>query len=153
MVTKEERIENLEKELAALKEEVLSEKVDEFLKEQEWNPKPEPDIPGEDSLAWEASEIGNQVHNLSCEHQHDDELSARLGTIASALWSLARRTPQPVPEGYVLVPERLIEPGDQEGASLIRAGFRDGWNACRAKMLSAVPKSCPPGQDVRNHTR
>ena len=52
--------------------------------------------------------------------------------------------PQPVPEGYVLVPERLIEPGDREGASLIRIGFRDGWNACRAEMLATVPK---PGND------
>ena len=52
----------------------------------------------------------------------------------------APKQSQPVPEGYVLVPERLVEPGDREGASLIRIGFRDGWNACRAEMLSAVPK-------------
>ena len=43
------------------------------------------------ALAREIGDIGNQIHNLGCEHQNDEELSARLGTIASALWSLSRQ--------------------------------------------------------------
>ena len=68
-----------------------------YVREQPTQSHPIPEITDDDSLAREIGEIGDQLHNLSCEHQHDDELSARLGTIASALWSLARRTPDPVP--------------------------------------------------------
>jgi len=36
--------------------------------------------------------LGNQVHNLGCEYQNDEEISDELGKIASALWELARKS-------------------------------------------------------------
>lgn len=35
--------------------------------------------------------IGNEVHNLACEHQNSDEFSRRLSDIAGRLWALAQQ--------------------------------------------------------------
>ena len=36
-------------------------------------------------------ELGNQVHNLGCEYQNDEDLSDELGKFASSLWDLAKK--------------------------------------------------------------
>lgn len=45
----------------------------------------------DDSLRAQIGEIGNQCHNLSCEHQDNDDLRDRLGSLASRLWRIQRQ--------------------------------------------------------------
>lgn len=40
----------------------------------------------------EASEVVNMIHNLSCRHQHNEDLSEVLGELRSRLWALAAST-------------------------------------------------------------
>ena len=47
----------------------------------------------ETSIRAKIGEIGNQIHNLACEHQNDDALSEHLGELRSQLWALATFTP------------------------------------------------------------
>ena len=106
-----------------------------------------PEITDDDSLAREIGEIGNQVHNLGCEHQNDEELSDQLGAIASSLWGLAGRDPakghqsQPVPEGWVdemrSIAAILDDDGDENGcADRIRG------------LLATAPKPPQPVPEV-----
>jgi len=37
-------------------------------------------------------ELGNQVHNLGCDYQNDEDLSDKLGILAIMLWDLAKVT-------------------------------------------------------------
>jgi len=37
-------------------------------------------------------EIGNQVHNLGCDYQNDEDLSDELGQVAVTLWDLAKKS-------------------------------------------------------------
>ena len=43
------------------------------------------------------NELGNQVHNLGCEYQNDEDLSDELGKFASSLWDLAKKAPSRTP--------------------------------------------------------
>jgi len=36
-------------------------------------------------------ELGNQVHNLGCDYQNDEDLSDELGQVAVTLWDLAKK--------------------------------------------------------------
>ena len=36
-------------------------------------------------------ELGNQVHNLGCDYQNDEDLSDELGQVAVTLWDLAEK--------------------------------------------------------------
>ena len=45
------------------------------------------------SLAAQVGEIGNQIHNLACDHQNDEDLAERLGELRSQLWALAQTAP------------------------------------------------------------
>jgi len=36
-------------------------------------------------------EIGNQVHNLGCDYQNDEDLSDELGQVAVTLWDIAKK--------------------------------------------------------------
>ena len=44
----------------------------------------------DDSLTRQIGELGNQIHNLGCEYQSDEDLSERLGELRAAAWQLAR---------------------------------------------------------------
>jgi hypothetical protein len=50
-------------------------------------------IMSDDCLSAKIGEIGNQIHNLGCEHQNDEDLSDRLSTLSIALWDLAKHAP------------------------------------------------------------
>lgn len=45
----------------------------------------------DDSLSRQIEDLGNQIHNLGCEHQNDEELSERLQELRTTAWELARR--------------------------------------------------------------
>lgn len=49
----------------------------------------------DDSLQALLGGIGNELHNLGCEHQNDEALRHRLGELSSRLWTIAA-TPAPV---------------------------------------------------------
>jgi len=36
-------------------------------------------------------ELGNQVHNLGCDYQNDEDLSDELGQVAVTLWDIAKK--------------------------------------------------------------
>tara|TARA_R100001480_G_scaffold146109_3_gene144577 strand:+ start:5726 stop:6811 length:1086 start_codon:yes stop_codon:yes gene_type:complete len=71
--------------------------------------KAEPSIIDDESPARRVGELGNMLHNLSCEHQNNEQLLEQLETLSSEAWdiskSLSPRTPAAaVPDGYALVP-------------------------------------------------
>lgn len=43
----------------------------------------------EDSLQSRIGDIGNCIHNLSCEHQDDDKLASRLQEVRGKAWGLS----------------------------------------------------------------
>lgn len=64
-------------------------------------------VPVDDrSLQFRIGDIGNQVHNIACEHQDDESLAERLGELRSELWSLAKEVAHP-PQPSVSVAEAL----------------------------------------------
>ena len=53
-------------------------------------------VPVDDrSLQFRIGEIGNQVHNIACEHQDDEDLSERLADLRSRLWAIAQELAPP----------------------------------------------------------
>ncbi len=50
----------------------------------------------DESLQAQISEIGNQIHNLSCEYQSNEPLSERLRDLRGKLWDISKRTAKPV---------------------------------------------------------
>lgn len=72
-------------------------------------PARQPQILDDDSLARQIGEIGNQVHNLGCDHQNDEDLSERLATLACALWGLAQRSPKQAQKPAVPSPDAARE--------------------------------------------
>ena len=53
---------------------------------------PAPSNPMNDNCpAARIGEIGNQVHNLGCDYQNDEDLSDELGQVAVTLWDLAKK--------------------------------------------------------------
>ena len=50
-------------------------------------------IMSDDCLSAKIGEIGNQIHNLGCDHQNDEDLSDRLSKLSIALWDLAKHAP------------------------------------------------------------
>jgi hypothetical protein len=48
----------------------------------------------DDSLQSLIGGIGNELHNLSCEHQNNDHLRSRLGELSSRAWELSSRAGQ-----------------------------------------------------------
>lgn len=61
----------------------------------------------DDSLQARIGGIGNEIHNLGCEHHKNEELAERLGELASSLWSLAASVANPSP------PPKMTEPDDE----------------------------------------
>lgn len=58
-------------------------------------PRPAEPKPMDDNcLAAKIGEIGNQIHNLGCYLQNDEDLSDRLSDLAIALWGLAKDAPK-----------------------------------------------------------
>ncbi len=53
-------------------------------------PVPAPKVMHEDAPAAIISEIGNQIHNLGCEMQNDEDVSLRLSDLAIRLWDAAK---------------------------------------------------------------
>jgi hypothetical protein len=49
----------------------------------------EPEIMDDNCPAKRMDELGNQVHNLSCYYQDDEDLSEKLDAVAMTLWELA----------------------------------------------------------------
>lgn len=47
------------------------------------------------SLSARIGELGNQLHNMSCEHQNDEHLSERLSELRGIAWSLASEVAAP----------------------------------------------------------
>ena len=53
-------------------------------------------VPVDDrSLQFRIGDIGNQVHNIACEHQDDEDLSERLADLRSRLWAIAQELAPP----------------------------------------------------------
>lgn len=48
------------------------------------------------SMQAKVSEIGNQIHNLGCEHQNDEALSDRLRELRDQLWDISKNYTKPV---------------------------------------------------------
>ena len=61
----------------------------------------------EDSPRAIIGEIGNQIHNLGCEHQNDENLSAALADLASRTWAAAQMFPSDTPIHSSSLQERL----------------------------------------------
>jgi hypothetical protein len=53
----------------------------------------EPQIMSNDCLRAKIGEIGNEIHNLGCDHQNDEDLLDRLSKLSIALWDLAKHAP------------------------------------------------------------
>lgn len=53
-----------------------------------------PVILDDSSLRSQIGGIGNEIHNLSCEHQNNEKLSDRLSDLSSRLWKLAQESPK-----------------------------------------------------------
>lgn len=64
---------------------------------QSGNLRVQTEILDDDSLARMISELGNQIHNLGCEHQDSEKLSARLEELALQAWELADSAPKTAP--------------------------------------------------------
>ena len=45
----------------------------------------------DDSLSAQIGDLGNQIHNLGCTYQNEEDLSERLEELRSTAWKLARR--------------------------------------------------------------
>lgn len=60
--------------------------------------KPESRPIDDDSPMSRIGDLGNQVHNLGCELQNDENLSDELGKVASTLWDLAGKASSTKPE-------------------------------------------------------
>ena len=52
-----------------------------------------PEVMHEDAPAAIIGEIGNQIHNLGCELQNDEDVSLRLSDLACRLWDAAKLFP------------------------------------------------------------
>ena len=63
---------------------------------------------GDGSLQARIGEIGNQIHNIACEHQDDEALADRLADLCCELWALAKECAHP-PQPSVSVAEALEE--------------------------------------------
>ena len=51
----------------------------------------EPEPMDDNCPAARIGELGNQVHNLGCDYQNDEDLSDELGQVAVTLWDLAKK--------------------------------------------------------------
>ena len=51
----------------------------------------EPEPMDDNCPAARIGELGNQVHNLGCDYQNDEDLSDELGQVAVTLWGLAKK--------------------------------------------------------------
>ena len=75
-----------------------------------------PELMPDDCLAARIDEIGNQVRNLGCDYQNNEDLSERLGAIAADLWALAKKAPiEPVAHHKGQEPGRIAPEWDGEG--------------------------------------
>lgn len=66
-----------------------------------WDAAPaiEPQLLDDTSLRAQISSIGNEVHNLACDHQFNQRIVSRLSNIAGRLWGLAQKaSPEPATE-------------------------------------------------------
>lgn len=95
----------------------------------------------DDSLMAQVGEIGNQLHNLGCERQNDEDLAERLGELRDRLWTLAKHLPakaQGVPYGWKLVP---VEPTQAMFEAFADASEESGddFGIAYAAMLDAAP--------------
>ena len=61
-----------------------------------------------DSLQHQVREIGDMLHNLSCEHQNNEPLSTRLGELAVQAWNIAKEQSD-VEQDLTLALEMLAE--------------------------------------------
>lgn len=52
-----------------------------------------PEVMHEDAPAAIVGEIGNQIHNLGCELQNDEDVSLRLSELACRCWDVAKLFP------------------------------------------------------------
>lgn len=80
--------------------------------ENQYNLHPQPAgeaVPVEDgSLQARIGEIGNQVHNIACEHQDNEALADRLGDLRGELWEIAKEVAHP-PQPSVSITEAAVD--------------------------------------------
>lgn len=78
------------------------------------------------SLQFRIGEIGNQIHNIACEYQDDDELSERLRELRGRLWSIAAEMSHSAPVTVEAAAQVLLDSVTREGSmGLVYAAFDD----------------------------
>ena len=92
-------------------------------------PDPEPVLLDETSLRARIGDISNQVHNLACRHQNDEDLCVNLGELSSQLWELARNSPTtPSSAGTVSVEaaaQVLLDARNRDGMTVLPEYVRE----------------------------
>lgn len=96
----------------------------------QWEPTPQPvgkAVPvGDGSLQARIGEIGNQVHNIACEHQADEALAERLGTLRGELWRLAQEVAHPPQPSVSIAEAAEVLLGDDIAISRMAEAIHDG---------------------------
>lgn len=90
-----------------------------------------PKVMHEDAPAAIIGEIGNQIHNLGCELQNDEDVSLRLSDLAIRLWDAAKL--------FATEPDALRAALDEAEARAVKAeAERDAANALLRRITRNV---------------
>lgn len=103
-----------------------------------------PTIPALASDDRNLSDIGNEIHNLSCRFQNDEDVSNQLSMLACELWRWEKSVPA-IPEGWQLVPVEATDDMISTACDATNAYRVDAMNMYDA-MLAAAPKPEDKGE-------
>jgi len=70
-------------------------------------PTEKPKVMSDDCLAVKIGDVGNQIHNLACTYQNNEDLHQHLSNLACQLWNLAKEAPKQTVDGLPPIGNRV----------------------------------------------